>query len=511
MSFHQNKYDRQLRLWEAAGQSKIENASCCLLYVNNVGCECLKNLILPGIGKICILDDRLVDKSVDAPNFFLDEEDHNKSKVECLAENLSRLNPDVCIESKKANPLDIISSDIDFFHSFNVVILADMLPKIQLIKLTNYLWNKQIAFLQLRSIGFNGSIRVCLPDCTILQTQNDASLDLRLNMPWAELKEYSKQLFERESKDRHGDIPFVAILVHGCSQLETGNKGNPSSQRKDILRNWIKTQMLYADEENFEEALSNCWRPFQSTNISSALKTIFDDINCQNLNEQSSSFWIIMNAICKFVECYHCIPVSGILPDMKAGSSEFVSLQRVYQQKAKEDALKVKNYVQKNLKLLSRPIDSITDDEIFQFCKNASQARYIKYRKIEEELNSPLLTDLASDNESLVPWYFAFRCFDIYKERYNSSPDASLTSSIHKYEEIACEFMKSLGQSPTQSVCNACREISRSAGAEIHSVSAFIGAIAAQEAIKFLTRQYIPLNNTCLVDAAHARTESFSF
>lgn len=46
----ERKYDRQLRLWAASGQSALESAN--ILLVNSgagaVGAETLKNLVLPG-------------------------------------------------------------------------------------------------------------------------------------------------------------------------------------------------------------------------------------------------------------------------------------------------------------------------------------------------------------------------------------------------------------------------------------------------------------------------------
>lgn len=46
----ERKYDRQLRLWAASGQSALESAN--ILLVNSgggtVGVEALKNLVLPG-------------------------------------------------------------------------------------------------------------------------------------------------------------------------------------------------------------------------------------------------------------------------------------------------------------------------------------------------------------------------------------------------------------------------------------------------------------------------------
>lgn len=51
LSSKERKYDRQLRLWAATGQTALENAH--ILLVNSgsgvAGIETLKNLILPGM------------------------------------------------------------------------------------------------------------------------------------------------------------------------------------------------------------------------------------------------------------------------------------------------------------------------------------------------------------------------------------------------------------------------------------------------------------------------------
>jgi amyloid beta precursor protein binding protein 1 len=40
------------------------------------------------------------------------------------------------------------------------------------------------------------------------------------------------------------------------------------------------------------------------------------------------------------------------------------------------------------------------------------------------------------------------------------------------------------------------KEIVRYGGGELHTISALIGGVSAQEAVKIITHQYIPLNNT---------------
>lgn len=40
------------------------------------------------------------------------------------------------------------------------------------------------------------------------------------------------------------------------------------------------------------------------------------------------------------------------------------------------------------------------------------------------------------------------------------------------------------------------KEIVRYGGGELHTISALIGGVAAQEAVKIITHQYVPMNNT---------------
>lgn len=45
------------------------------------------------------------------------------------------------------------------------------------------------------------------------------------------------------------------------------------------------------------------------------------------------------------------------------------------------------------------------------------------------------------------------------------------------------------------------QEICRCGGAEIHSIASYMGGVAAQEIIKVLTGQYVPINNCYVYNA----------
>lgn len=70
-----DKYDRQLRLWGAGGQRKLMNSHILLVNADAVGTETLKNLVLPGVGKFTILDNKVVTPQDASANFFLPEKD----------------------------------------------------------------------------------------------------------------------------------------------------------------------------------------------------------------------------------------------------------------------------------------------------------------------------------------------------------------------------------------------------------------------------------------------------
>ena len=46
----------------------------------------------------------------------------------------------------------------------------------------------------------------------------------------------------------------------------------------------------------------------------------------------------------------------------------------------------------------------------------------------------------------------------------------------------------------------------RAGGGELHNIASLMGGLVAQEAIKLITRQYIPSDNTCIFDGVTSST-----
>ena len=128
-SEHDDKYDRQLRLWGADGQRKLMQSRILLLYASPSGSETLKNLVLPGVGEVCIIDNNLVSSSDCNNNFFVSPNDIGQPRAKVVLDYLLEMNPDVkgsYVHTENITPLEYLKKDRIFLQSFSIVIGADL-------------------------------------------------------------------------------------------------------------------------------------------------------------------------------------------------------------------------------------------------------------------------------------------------------------------------------------------------------------------------------------------------
>jgi amyloid beta precursor protein binding protein 1 len=53
------------------------------------------------------------------------------------------------------------------------------------------------------------------------------------------------------------------------------------------------------------------------------------------------------------------------------------------------------------------------------------------------------------------------------------------------------------------------KEICRYSDSKLHTIAAYLGGVASQEAIKMLIKQYTPFNHTLVYDGIHGRAQVF--
>ena len=85
-----NKYDRQLRLWGANGQKALMEARVLLLGAGPAGTETLKNLVLPGVGRVVVVDDERAAAADLGNNWFVEPAARGRPRPAAGAERLAR-------------------------------------------------------------------------------------------------------------------------------------------------------------------------------------------------------------------------------------------------------------------------------------------------------------------------------------------------------------------------------------------------------------------------------------
>lgn len=88
----------------------------------------------------------------------------------------------------------------------------------------------------------------------------------------------------------------------------------------------------------------------------------------------------------------------------------------------------------------------------------------------------------------------------------------SLFVTSHNPQASSDEILKTIGNIipdvvQNERVINAAREVAHAGGAELHNTSALTGGMVAQEMIKIITKQYIPIDNTCIFDGIGSRCQ----
>lgn len=521
------KYDRQLRLWGDHGQIALEAAHVCLINATAMGTEILKSLVLPGIGAFTIVDGNKITEEDVGTNFFLDTESVGKSRAQIATQLLLELNPDVRGDYVDESPQQLFENNPHFFNNFSVIVTT-ALPERILIPLSLHLWNTGVPLIAARSYGFIGSIRVQVREHTVVETHPDNQTpDLRLDVPFESLQEHvnSINLDAMDLKD-HAHVPFLVPLYKALVDWRSQHNGflPKTYEEKQRFRELIRKGIRRSehgnpeDEENFEEATRAVNFAVLPTKIPKHIKDIVNDDCCINLHSKSKAFWIIAKAVRDFVENEGNgnLPLQGSLPDMTAETSRYIALQQIYHNQSARDAEVVYRRVQQLLHQLNQPDDTISECDVKQFCKHSANLAVLRGSCIAEEydLRGTAAANIAmhlENPDSLMVYYIMLRGVDRFYAEYNTYPgefDDQVEPDIVKLKGCISKLLGEWGCSPLAKD-DYVHEICRYGGAELHSVSAFIGGCAAQETIKLITGQYKPANNTFLYDAMSSSTATF--
>ncbi|KAI4182434.1 MAG: hypothetical protein L6R41_005988 [Letrouitia leprolyta] len=531
----EKKYDRQLRLWAASGQEALEQAH--VLLVNSgpgvVGVEVLKNLILPGIGNFTIVDEETVTEQDLGINFFLVDGSLGKSRASETCKYLTELNPDVNGHPVQSS-LDDFLRDPEVLHKYSLVLFVASFKSSLNLPIVSRICNENsIPLFHIYSIGLFSQFSVQLPnEFPIVDTHPDpaSTQDLRLLQPWAELHDFVKNKtkdLDSLSDHDHGHLPYLLLLLRFLDDWGQSHNGNPPSnysekkQFKAFVEGKARTNNPEGGEENFDEAAASVLKSFNKPSLPSGLRTIFAELNGKQLDKDSPNFWLIAKAIQQFYADHDALPLPGALPDMKAQSKDYIQLQNIYKAKARQDAEAVTSYVRTMEEAQKRKV-AIDPKEIEAFCKGAAFVKLVKGQPLVTDTDSPRLKSIyrdLKDEDSLLTIHIAFRAYDAMVAQAADEPldeQDPLESLKAHAKDIITKLATAANETDEQTKSDIIpriepisEELIRADGAELHNISALTGGMVAQEAIKILTKQYIPIDNTCVFDGIASKSTVF--
>lgn len=402
----------------------------------------------------------------------------------------------------KLQPLSDLLKQPSWAQSYNLIILCAPISSEQRSSICEHAQRNSIPLVHLQSAGFYSSFSLQLPSVfPVVDTHPDPDTiqDIRILSPWPELSAEVEALGDLDKLDDHdhGHVPYILILLYYVDKWRDNNDGQApatfkdKTQFRDMLRAGARTNNAEGGEENFDEAAAAVLKTITPFSIKTGCREMFDNDLCNNLTADSANFWIIADAIRLFHEAHGVLPLPGSLPDMKAKSADYIKLQNIYKQKARKDVAAVMQSVRVTEKELGRK-SSILEGEIEAFCKNAAHVKVlegsllpqVRIDKGDIQTNKKILNEL-TDPDSLLPILLALENDD----------RVQLEKMIANSDKVDFEAINS-----------AFAEVDRVGRRELHNISSLTGGMVAQEAIKIITRQYVPVDNTCIFDGIKGST-----
>ena len=554
-SAKEKKYDRQLRLWAAAGQLSLEQSHVLLVVGGSTGssssvagAETLKNLVLPSIGNFTIADSATVAESDLGVNFFLEAESLGKSRAEETLRLIQELNPDVSGHAI-SQPLEDWLPQSESLRPYNLFILCAPLSRDILERICRYGSEESVPVIVVQSVGLYSTFAVQLPsEFPIIDTHPDPDSiqDIRLISPWPELVAEAKlqtSNLDSLSDHDHGHVPYVPLLLYYLNQWKDNHNGQyPSTFReKTEFRSMVGADARHSSsagpEENYDEACAAVLKTISPPSLGSGCRNMFTLPSCQseNLTSESPNFWIVANAIKTFHSSHGVLPLPGSLPDMKATSSSYIRLQNIYKSKARADVAELTSTVRATEKRLGRPAtQAIPNGEIEAFAKNASHIKILhgqslpqlRFDQISKQKSPHTLEEDALDDLGEPSLYPIFHYFALAQAHANQCPAATSTQPDNTKPSSPTKSTSTTTTSPPVSLpkLSSPSLLTRAMqttvfpngsttnpnGAELHNISSLTGGMVAQEAIKLLTKQYVPVNNVVVYDGVGARMGVFT-
>ncbi|RWR99564.1 NEDD8-activating enzyme E1 regulatory subunit-like protein, partial [Dinothrombium tinctorium] len=328
-----------------------------------------------------------------------------------------------------------------------------------------------------------------------------------------------------------------------CLPINYKEKAQLKALIKEAMNQFKQSKLWHSDEnsvekelelDNFEEAIKAVNTVLVPSNfIPSETKAILEHPSVSevmNKKIKNMKFWLLVKSLKEFLanKSEGCLPVRGSLPDMTSDSDRYVKLQKIYSNKAKEDADAVQACLQEVCGTIGMSSEIVSDNTLKKFCKNAhflrvheTSAFFSEFAnegekshhfvsKMRELVNS---SDFNGDGTNDFIFYLMIRSVMRFVTLYSRFPgycSDQVESDINTLKSCFKEFLSDFGLPPL-SKDDYIHEMCRYGGCELHSISSFLGGCIAHEIIKLITSQYVPIKNTVIYNAMNSTTTTFDW
>lgn len=472
------RYDRQLRLWAQNGQAALETAHVCLIGASPLGCEIVKNLILPGLGKLTIFDKHIVSENDLETNFFIENDKLGIPRAQACGECLAELNSS--LEWVAVNEdVAIIAGQASLWTKFSLIIICEQQWNV-VQPISQSVFDSNIPVMVVDAAGFYGTIRVSIKEHTIMETHPESALDLRLDCPWPELEQFalSYDLNALDDSD-HEHVPYIVVLLNYISK---GKLPSTPAERSELKKK-LENDQRVVDQENFGEAIAAVWRLGKPTRVPETVLQLCSDPHASDeyIKATQEPFWVFVAALREYIDTFHQLPLPGKLPDMKADTRSYVQLQEIYTRKANED---YNNYCVILKQLMDRLQIDLPEwqDLAKRLCLQANFLTVVKGVGLQGSVQDEARMCYDSNNEDLSNIYNALLAT---RNGKHSIPPVYLSEEVFEEAERFSD--------------------------PLQNTAAILGGVAGQECIKLITHQYLPLDNTFVYDGVHSQTYSAKY
>lgn len=237
---------------------------------------------------------------------------------------------------------------------------------------------------------------------------------------------------------------LVGNTVADLQLTQHDGKTPRSKAEKEAFKDTVASMKRKIDEENFDEAITQAYRvltetkvpylifpPMEVTKLSMYPKVpphiteLFNEPNLDSLSPTTPPFFILLAALKAFTQHPpYTLPLSATLPDIKADTTSYVHLQKLYKSHAEEERKLYKELLRELINNIgvNREILTVDSDIVDEFVKNAHGLVVLRGKRWGE-----FGKDKAALGKSTTLLYIGYSCDLPTAECFSNQPRETAT------------------------------------------------------------------------------------